>query len=173
MVPKKRHQRQERSMRKNHLTVLVAAALAATVAGAAWSQSNEVIDSLLSEQRATLAKTAYLVLSAAGFVGEEEPVEQAFAALQAQPWGFAASGPDDVVKLGAFSYLVMKAFSMRGGIMYSIFPGKRYAAKEFAYRGFAVSNTSPGRVLSGTDVTRILGRVLEALGQSAVEEVTQ
>jgi len=160
-------------MGKHHLPILLAAALAAVGAGVAWSQSNDVMDSLLSEERATLAKTAYLGLTASGAVGEAEPVERAFAELQAKPWGFAASGPEDQVKLGAFSHLVMKAFSMRGGLMYSIFPGKRYAAREFAYRGFIEGNTSPGRVLSGRDVTRILGRVLEALGQSVEEEVAQ
>lgn len=57
--------------------------------------------------------------------------------------------------------------------MYSLFPGKRYAAREFAYRGFLQGNTSPGRVLSGRDAVHALGRVLEALGQRPAEEVTQ
>jgi len=136
---------------------------------AAWGQSNQIIDALLAEEKASLGSAAYLVLSAAELVDQSATPEQAFAELQAKPWGFDKSGIDDEVKLGAFAHLVMKAFEMRGGVFYTLFPGKRYAAREFAWRDFVQGNTSPGRTLSGRDVTHILGRVLESLGQREEE----
>jgi hypothetical protein len=160
-------------MRRHQLSLLLAGAIAILAAGAVWGQSNEVIDSLLAEEGATLAKTAYLVLTASGAIDEAQTVDQAFAALQAKPWGFAKAAPDGKVTLGSYAYLVMRAFDMKGGIMYSLFPGKRYAAREFAFRDFIQGNSAPGRILSGRDVTHVLGRVLEALGQRTEEGVAQ
>lgn len=159
-------------MRTRDLSLLLAGALATFAAATVWSQSNEVMDALLAEEQATLGKTAYLVLSAAGLVDEAQSVEQAFASLLEKPWGFATASPEDRVSLGSYASLVMRAFDMRGGLMYTLFPGRRYAAREFAYRDFIQGNTSPGRTLSGRDVTHVLGRVLEALGQRSAEEVT-
>lgn len=157
-------------MRTHHLSLSLVALLAASAAGAAWGQSNEVIDSLLSEQEATLAKTAYLVLAASGAIEDSQTVDQAFTALQGLPWGFAAATPDQVVTFGSCSYLIMRAFEVRGGLMYRLFPGPRYAARELAYRDAYRGRTSPGHVLSGREVADILGRVLDILGRRSEEE---
>ena len=159
-------------MRKRPLSLLLAVGLAVFATATVWSQSNEVIDALLAEEQATLGKAAYLVLTASGAVNESQSVEQALAALQEKPWGFAAAKAEDRVTLGSYASLVMRAFEMRGGLLYTLFPGKRYAAREFAYRNFIQGNTNPGRTLSGRDLTQVLGRVLEALGQRSAEEVT-
>ena len=160
-------------MGKHRLSVLLAGALVALVSGVAWSQSNEVIDSLLAEERATLAKTAYLVLTASGAVDEAQSVDQAFAALQAEPWGFAKAVPDSTVTFGSCAYMIMRAFGMHGGVMYTIFPGKRYAARELAFLQVLPGDTSAGRHLSGREVTHILGKVLETLGKRQEGEVQQ
>jgi hypothetical protein len=156
-------------MGKHRLSILLLAVLATCAAGTIWGQSNEVIDSILAEEQATLARAAYLVMTASGAVEETQSVEQAFAALQAKPWGFASAAADDKVTLGSYAYLVMRAFGMRGGVLYSIFPGKRYAAREFVYRDFIQGNGAPGRILTGREVTHVLGRVLDALGQRSEE----
>lgn len=160
-------------MRTVNRCVLTTVVLAALGVAAAWGQSNQVLDDLLAEERASLGKAAYLVLTAAGVAEEGRSVEEAFALLREKPWGFSASSPEETLTLGSYASMVMHAFGMRGGLMYSLFPGKRYAAREFAYRGFLQGNTSPGRVLSGRDAVHALGRVLEALGQRPAEEVTQ
>jgi hypothetical protein len=55
----------------------------------------------------------------------------------------------------------MRALDIPGGIMYSMFPGPRYAAREIAYLGFVRGSGAPGRTVSGNEVMYILGRVLE------------
>ena len=139
----------------------------------AFAQSNEVLDQLLDQEQATLALTAYLVLSAADIVGEDASVEGAFEELRQKPWGFQSAGPDDPVDLGTCALLVMKSFGMHGGIMYSLFPGKRYAARELAFRGAVVGRTGPSLPLSGRAVVDIVGRVLDLLGQRESAEVTE
>jgi hypothetical protein len=141
---------------------VIAAVLAAP---AVWGQSNTVVDALLAQESATLGGTAYLVLTAAGLLEESRSVDEAMSELKSRPWGFAQTAADEAVTLGSFAYFVMQVFEMKGGLMYTILPGRRYAAREFAFRGYVQGNTSPARRLTGRDVTHMLGKVLESLGQ--------
>ena len=40
-------------------------------------------------------------------------------------WLPKKAAPDDPIKLGSLSFLVMKAFNIKGGLLYRIFPGPR------------------------------------------------
>ena len=130
-----------------------------------FSQSNEVIDRLLEEKQATLGNTVYLVFLAAEIAADDWSVDRAIQELHSRNWGFDDADADTVVDLGSISFLLMRTFGMKGGIMYSLFPGKRYAARELAFLGFVPGYASPGRVLEGQEVTHILGRTLDYLGQ--------
>lgn len=126
-----------------------------------YSQSNDVIDVLLSQSPARYGETCYLALTAAGRLSESATPADAF--LEARDSGFvtAGAGESDPVRLDEFSLLVMKAFGMNGGIMYSLFPVKRYAFRELVSIG-AVSTTETGsRLVSGDEVIRIMAKVLE------------
>ena len=135
-----------------------------------FSQSNEVIDQLLEEEQATLGNTVYLVFLAADIAAEDWSVDRSIQELQSRGWGFDDAATDTVVDLGSMSFLLMKTFGMRGGIMYSLFPGRRYAARELAFLGFVPGYASPKRVLEGQEVTHILGRTLDHLGERGVAQ---
>ncbi len=124
-------------------------------------QSNVLIDNLLVEEKATFGKTAYLALAAAGIIPEEATLEDAIYVLEKQEWGIDLKEPDNPITLGEFSFLLMKAFNIQGGLMYSIIPGARYACRELAYLKVIPGNTSTYRTPSGEEVVRILGRLLE------------
>ena len=157
-------------MRDHRLRALVIGALFADTVG--WSQSNEILDSLIAQDRATLGPAAYLALTAAGLVDVDASVEDAVSDLRSRPWGFAEATAEDPVTLGSLGYLVMRAFELKGGVLYSIFGGRRYAARELVYRGWVPGSSAAGRPLSGREVTHVVGKVLESLGQRVEEEVS-
>ena len=126
-----------------------------------FGQSNEMLDDVLDQESLSLGAGAYLVLSATSVLGGETDFEAASRTLDEQPWWKPGKGPADSVSLGEYSYMVMKAFDLRGGIMYSILGGKRYAARELAFLGFLETDTSPYRTLSGEEAVRILSRILD------------
>ncbi|GEM_PF-250753 len=130
-----------------------------------FSQSNELIDSLLGEKYADFGKSAYLVLAAAGLVDRElgvaESGRQAIRYLGKVNWGKRLKVKEKTITLGEFSYIVMKAFGMSGGIMYSLFPSPRYASRELYYLGFIDGSRDPYRRISGEEAVTILQRVLE------------
>ncbi|MCD6396835.1 MAG: hypothetical protein J7L71_04805 [Spirochaetaceae bacterium] len=125
------------------------------------SQSNAVIDKLLDTNQADWGKTSYLILTAAQLIDENADIAEAMTALDKQKWGINIKGQEEPVTLGEYSYLLMKAFDMTGGLMYRIVPGPRYAARELDYMGFIDTDKSPDRTLSGEEELRILGRFLE------------
>ena len=120
------------------------------------AQSNARIDELLAQPTATLGHTAYLVLSAAGRI--EEDLSVGSAVREAQALGMIAEGAtaSDIVTFGQFSHLLMESFAVRGGVLYRLFPGPRYAAREVVFHKWSRSDRSPREELSGEEVMRIL-----------------
>lgn len=144
-------------MKRRHL-LLFGLLLGVSLPG--FAQSNTFMDSFLEAKEADYAGTAYFVLSASGALGEAASPAEAMELLSRQDWGLRPVDGAKTVTLGEFAHLAMRAFGLPGGVMYRLFPGPRYAAREIAYLGFVVDKTSPYRKLSGEEVLRILGAML-------------
>jgi hypothetical protein len=145
-------------MTKKSILVLAVLLLAA---GGSFAQSNDLLDTLLEEQTTSLGQAAYLVLAASGRIADTSTPDQAAAALTEQGWTVPERTASESLTLGEYSYLLMQAFEMKGGLMYRIFPGPRYAGRELAYLELIKGNTSPYRTFSGEEAIGILGRLLE------------
>jgi len=128
------------------------------------AQSNTVVDALLAEKSATFGEAAYMVMAAITAVPDTASVEDAVAALKARQWGIGVPDTSSPITLGQYSYLLMRAFKIGGGIMYGLFPGPRYAARELAFRKLISGDASPYRTLSGAEVVQILGNVMSYEG---------
>ncbi len=102
----------------------------------------------------------YLVLSAAGIIPEEASIQDAIDNLANTGWRVRIKDEDKIISLGVLSYVIMKSFSIPGGLFYSIFPGPRYASRELKYLGFYTGRYTTGRALSGEEVVRIVGNAL-------------
>jgi hypothetical protein len=142
------------------LTLLLAVALLAA-AGSVWGQSNELLDVLFEEPATTLGQAAYLVLTASGRIPDDSSPADAAASLVEQGWSVPERTADEPLTLGEYSYLLMQAFELKGGVMYRIFPGPRYAGRELAYLELIKGDSSPYRTFSGEEAIGILGRLLE------------
>ena len=95
------------------------ALLAAFVLPAA-AQSNELIDRLLEQPRASFGAAAYLVLAASGELDQAASEQQALAALSEKGWKLRAAQAEEPIRLGEFCFLIMKAFGEKGGLMYRL-----------------------------------------------------
>lgn len=129
-----------------------------------FSQSNSDVDRLLDQERATFADAAYFVLLAAGAADESESPADLFARTDWSQWNLQPAAADQPIRFGEFSYLLMQAFELSGGVMYRLAPGPRYAAREVVYRGHTRGTQAAGRFLSGDEVLRIVGSVRRAAG---------
>jgi hypothetical protein len=143
---------------------VMAAMLAAAVSAAA--QSNTAVDRLLEQEKATVADAAYLILAASNIVAEADTQDTVMAALSARKLLPNTRSASDPISLGEVSFLIMQTLGIKGGLLYSIFPVPRYAARELASLRLIPGNPHPTRTVSGREVMHILGGALELKGGS-------
>ena len=127
-----------------------------------FGQSNSVIDTLLGESAADFGNSAYMVLTGAGLLDEGSDVSEGLKIFAEGKWNaLAGKRAEDPLTLGEYSFLITGAFDIQGGLMYRLFPGPRYAVRELKYLGIIDRDADPSVPVSGEDVIRILGYVLE------------
>jgi hypothetical protein len=129
-----------------------------------FSQSNQLLDQLLDQPQAHFGDVVYMTMVAAKLLPETATTQDALDVLQRQNWKIAALPLDAPVPLGTYSYLLMKAFKLRGGILYSLFPGPRYACRALGYLKIVATDVITSRSLSGEEAVRMLGKVMERTG---------
>jgi hypothetical protein len=147
---------------KRHLLFL-SLLLGLSAAGAA-AQSNEFMDSLLASGAVTAGQASYLALVASDKLGEDADQARAFEKLQSLGWAPKAAKADDPIRLSSYAFILMRAFALKGGVMYSLFPGPRYAYRELSSRRLIQGRSDPAETVDGVAAVRILNRVLDAAG---------
>jgi hypothetical protein len=128
------------------------------------AQSNQLLDQILEQPKVSFGQAAYLVLTAVQKLPETASPEQAADALTSSGWKAKVRPAGEPVTLGEYSYLLMQAFGLKGGLFYRLFPGPRYAARELAFRKWITGKAYPDRAVSGEESVRMLGRVMESKG---------
>lgn len=132
---------------------------------ALFAQSNEIIDDILGQKALTVENGAYLGLSAAGLIGDDLTPEEALNFLKDEGWIKAKRNSGDEMSLGEYSLVLMKGFSMSGGMMYTIFQSARYASRELGYKGYISRDAGAYRSLSGSEAISIIGQIVRGMGE--------
>jgi len=133
----------------------------------AAAQSNLLIDRLLEQPRASFGAAAYLVLAASGALDPDATEQQALESLREKGWKLRSAQAEEPIRLGEFCFLLMKAFEEKGGLMYRLIPGPRYAVRELAYQGLVRGKVHSRRFASGQEVVQILSGFLDRKGGDA------
>jgi hypothetical protein len=128
------------------------------------AQSNQLLDQLLDEPEAHFGSVVYMTLAAAKLLPDTATPEQAVQVLRQQNWNVTILPVEAAVPLGDYSYLLMRAFKLSGGIFYRLFPGPRYACRELGYLKLIPADARPFRSVSGEEAVRILGNVMAYQG---------
>jgi len=130
-----------------------------------FAQSAEEIDVLLDTNEVTYAQISYLILNAAQIQDVSSP-DAAFNYAVQRNWLPRNASMQDKARLDTMALLVMQAFSIPGGVMYSITRSGSYAlAAHYAYRELVYINIIQGRVspqmkISGDQLLYIVNSVL-------------
>ncbi|MEX2442298.1 MAG: hypothetical protein WD492_01745 [Alkalispirochaeta sp.] len=125
----------------------------------ATAQSNEFVDEVLAQDRITYGNAAYLLLVGSGDLDESASLSYARDRFESGPAALGR-GVNESVTLGEYSLLAMNAFGITGGMMYTLVPSPRYAARELAFRQVIQGRAYPRMDLSGQRAMRLIGRVL-------------
>lgn len=129
-----------------------------------YAQSAKEMDLLLADPGVTYGRAARYILPAAGILPAAASESDAFKAALERGWLPDGADPAAPIRLDESAYLILRAFSLEGGLMYRLFPGPHYAYRELVYRQFIQGRRDPAQGLPGERLVRILGRVLDAKG---------
>jgi hypothetical protein len=143
-------------MKKSRIALILLLSMALPLA----AQSNRLLDQLLDQPEAHFGDVVYMTLTAAKLLQDTATPEQALQTLQEQNWNIQILDTEAPIPLGDYSYLLMKAFKISGGVLFSLFPGPRYACRELGYLKIITTNARPNRSVSGEEAVRILGNVM-------------
>ncbi|MDR3020696.1 MAG: hypothetical protein LBU66_07320 [Treponema sp.] len=124
------------------------------------AQTAEELESLLQTPAVTCEQAAMFVL---GNATESDAADDLYQSAVSSGW-LNNTEADAPITLDKLSFLIMKAFDIKGGLMYSLFPGPRYAYRTMTSRNFLQGITDPAMTISGDEFLLVLGRVLNEQG---------
>ena len=127
----------------------------------AFSQTAAEMDTMLVSDTISVARAARFTLGAAellpaGLSGAEAE-KAAYDIASSKGWINAAAG--EAITLKDTAFLIMKAFDLKGGIMYSLFKNPRYAYREMVYQ--KIIQGDQAMKVSGEKMLVILDRVMK------------
>jgi hypothetical protein len=125
------------------------------------AQSNAVLDQVLERDALLFGEAAYLVLVGTDRLPDTASPEEAAQALAGAFPDAPPRAAGEAIPLGEYAYLLMQAFEVKGGLLYRIIPGPRYAARELAYRKIIRGKAHPDLPVAGAEAVQILRRLLE------------
>ena len=130
------------------------------------AQTAVEMDTMLTLDTVSAAKAARFVLESAdllpaGLSGADAE-KAAYDMASSNGWVNVASG--DAVTLKDTAFLVMKAFDLKGGVMYSLFKNPRYAYREMIYHKLILGRSDQSMKVSGTRLLHIIDRTLSYAG---------
>ncbi|MDR2964939.1 MAG: OmpA family protein [Treponema sp.] len=142
--------------------------------GFLFAQSAAVeIETLLASEAVTYAQAARFILEAADVAATPNP-GAAFIFAAEQNWLPKRAAPQDAARLDDISLLMMRAFEIKGGVMFSIFKNPHYAYRELTYKRIVYGRTDPAMQVTGERLLAYISRILavrEAAALSVQEEV--
>ena len=132
------------------------------------AQTAAEMDLLLETNELTTAKAARFVLGALEMLPEalagNAAEMEAYSLAQSNGW--VKSSADSSITLRELSFLMVKAFDIKGGLMYSLAKNPRYAYRELKYQKIIQGRSDPAMKVSGRRFLQILDRALVYAGIS-------
>jgi hypothetical protein len=119
------------------------------------AQTAAEMDAVLETQAVSFAQASRFVLEEAELRDQGSPYELA----RERGWLPKGAAPERPIRLGELCFLMMKAFDIKGSFLYALFPGPRYAFREFDYLALIPGRRDPALLVSGEAFLRILGMV--------------
>ena len=128
----------------------------------AFAQTAGEMDTMLRSDTVSAAKAARFVLGTADLLtpGVSGSAAEAEAWDMARTNGWIKISANENISLKETAFLVMRAFKLKGGVMYSLFKNPRYAYREMVYRKIIRGNSNPSMKISGPGLLLILDRTL-------------
>jgi len=127
------------------------------------------LEELLQTQAVSYGQAARFVLEAADAASLKDP-RQACAFAAERSWLPQKAEAEQAARLKEVSLLLMRAFSVRGGIWYSMTKSPHYAYRELVYQDIIQGRADPEMAVSGERLLFMINRLLSRIEFTIVDE---
>jgi hypothetical protein len=126
-----------------------------------FGQSAKRVDKILETEKATFGQAAYLIQTALNAGSDEIDFDTAFDRFKSGNQHLIRDSvtADDVIPAKTYAFLLMKAFDVKGGMMYRIYPCPRYAYRDLRYLAVIQGKNNPTASMTGTTMLQIFSRI--------------
>ena len=126
----------------------------------AFAQTAAEMDIMLEADTVSAAKAARFALATADLLPAElsGPEAERAAYKTAASKGWVKIAAEDKITLKDTAFLIMNAFSLKGGVMYSVVKSPRYAYREMVYLKLIQGIADPAMKVSGPRFLAILDK---------------
>jgi len=126
------------------------------------AQTADEIQTLLQTSAVSYAQAARFVLEAADVKGHYDKTSGQDAVRFAieKKWLPKKANSQDAISLEKLSLLIMKAFGVKGGPMYTLFGGAHYGYREMVFQDLIQGRSDPHMRVSGERMLFIVNRLL-------------
>ena len=128
----------------------------------AFAQTASEMDALLEAETVSAAVLARFVLGSADLLAPDLSGQEAEKAAydMAAANGWIKTPSDESVTLKNAAFLIMQAFGIKGGIMYSLFGNPRYAYREMVYKKIITGRADQNMMVTGQRFLHILEKTI-------------
>jgi len=134
------------------------------------AQTTDEIQTLLQTPVVSYAQAARFVLEAADVkipydnTGEQdaaqEAAQNAMRYAVEKKWLPKKADARDAISLERLSLLIMKAFDLKGGLLYTLFNGAHYSYREMVFQDLIQGESDPHNKVSGEEMIFIVNNLL-------------
>ncbi|NBF41956.1 MAG: hypothetical protein GVY14_16230 [Spirochaetes bacterium] len=121
----------------------------------------EVIATMQTAEEVTYREGGFAVLVASGTLPRTAAPDAALNPGLRSQLGWDSRAVDGPLTVAEFSYLVMKAFDIPGGLMYRLAPSPRYAVRELRFRRILLDRLDATDNIAGVEALRVIGNAIE------------
>ncbi|GBU28355.1 hypothetical protein R84B8_01913 [Treponema sp. R8-4-B8] len=133
------------------------------------AQTADEIQTLLRTPAVSYAQAARFVLAAADVISVEAGEDDAMRFAVAKNWLPKKADARDAISLERLSLLIMRAFGLKGGPMYSIFHNAHYSYREMVFQDLINEENDPHMKVSGEIMIFIVNRLLYRIADNPWE----
>ena len=132
----------------------------------AFGQTAAEMDVMLQADTVSGARLARFVLGSSGLLppGLSGPQAEKAAYDMALSNGWITISPEENATQKDAAFLIMKAFNLKGGVMYSLLGNPRYAYREMVYQKLIMGRTDQAMKVSGKKLLQILDKTIKYAG---------
>ena len=130
-----------------------------------FAQTAERIEKLLQQDKVSYRDAALLVLEASGRLDAEKQssADDAFTFTMERGWLPNGAQANSDAALDGLSLLVMQAFEINGGALFSLFQNPHYAYRAMVYRGIIQGRADPQMGVSGELLLYTVNRAMNQI----------